>query len=339
VRKHALASLLLGLLLSGAGMWYALRGVDLVAMVQGMGRIGALWVIGSVAAGLFSLVLRAIRWRFLLDASRPVGVGPLVSATFIGIMANNLLPARLGEAVRAWVLAKHQRRPVPTVFASILVERLLDVIMLLILFGFAMFASPALDSGTVVRFRATGLVVLGAVTLGLVALALAVRYRARLAEVEARWVEEQKPAWRCRLIGLVHRFVEGLWVLRGITHMLVVAALSVCVWGASIASFQVLADGFDLGLTITQTTLVFGIVAFGIAIPSAPGFIGTFHGFCVAGLTLVAGTDSTTALAYATVLHGSQWLTINVIGLGYLLALRSVAWPELTRLLRRGPSR
>lgn len=338
MRKHALVSLL-GLLLSGAGLWYALRGVDLAAMVQGMGRVGPLWVVGSVAAAVCSLLLRAVRWRFLLDASRPVGVGPLVSATFIGIMANNLLPARLGEAVRGWVLARHQQRPVPAVLASIVIERLLDVIMLVILCGLALFATPGLGGETAARLKAAGLGVLGAVTVGLVTLALAVRYRACLSEAEARWVEEGKPAWRCRLVGLVHGFVEGLWVLRGIPHILGVVALSVGVWGASIASFQVLADGFGLGLTIPQMTLVFGIVAFGIAIPSAPGFIGTFHGFCVAGLTLVAGTDPTTALAYATVLHGSQWLTINVIGLWYLVILRSVAWPEVSHLFGQGSSR
>jgi uncharacterized membrane protein YbhN (UPF0104 family) len=88
-------------------------------------------------------------------------------------------------------------------------------------------------------------------------------------------------------------------------------------------------------VTPAQTTLVFLVVLLGVAIPSAPGFVGTFHGFCVAGLAMVAGTEPTLAAAYATLLHGSHWLAINTVGIGCLLADRSVTWTGMTGLIRQ----
>jgi len=97
-----------------------------------------------------------------------------------------------------------------------------------------------------------------------------------------------------------------------------------------------MAQGFHLDLTPAQTTLVFVIVLFGVAVPSAPGFVGTFHGFCVAGLSLVAGIEPTQAAAYATLLHGSQWLMTIAIGLGCLLTDRSLTWSGLTKSSQAG---
>src|SRR5205807_73025 len=131
---------MLGVLVSTACLWYALKDVNLSVMVRGMASVGVLWVVASVVAGLSSLVVRAIRWRVLLGAIRSVETGSLVSATFIGMMANNLLPARLGEVVRAWVLARREEMPVPTVLASIMVERLLDVLAALTILGLCLAA-------------------------------------------------------------------------------------------------------------------------------------------------------------------------------------------------------
>jgi uncharacterized protein (TIRG00374 family) len=335
VRKQAFASLLLGLLLSAAGLWYAFHGVDLSAVIKAIGRIGGIWVVGSVLVGLASLVLRAVRWRFLLEASPPVGISALTSATFIGMAANNLLPARLGEAVRAWILANRRRMSLPTVLASIMVERLLDVIALLVLLGACLSASPGLDGEAAGTFERIGLMLLGLVTAGSAAILVTVRFRGRLGQAMDRWAKRKEPSWRSSLVGLVHRFVEGLYALRGVPQLLMVAGLSLLVWAASIASFHLLADGFGLGLSWSQTTLVFVMVLLGIAMPSAPGYVGTFHGICVAGLVMVAGVDQALALAYATALHGSQWLAVNLVGLGCFLGERPGAWAGLSGFLRR----
>lgn len=335
MRKHAFASLLLGIVISTLGMWYALRDVDIPAMVRGIGHVEISWLIGSVVAGLLSLVVRALRWRLLLDQVKQVEVGALVSATFIGIMANNLLPARLGEVVRAWALARRKQMPMPTVLGSIFVERLLDVITILALLGLCLFLSPDLGSRAARVLKYTGLIVLLFVAAGTGGLLVTVHFRNRLLQAGECWAMRDGRAWTSRLVELLHRFLDGLCTFRGGMQTVVVTVLSVLVWAMSVASFQILAEGFGLGLTPVQVTLVFVIVLLGIAVPSAPGYVGTFHGFCVAGLAMVAGTEPALALAYATLLHGSQWLAINVIGLGCLLADRSVTWANMVSFMRQ----
>jgi len=329
VHKRALVSFLLGLSLSAVCLWYAFRGVDLAAMAVGIGRVGAAWVLASVLGCLLSLVLRAFRWRFLLDRTRPIELWSLVSATFIGIMGNNLLPARLGELVRAWLLARREQIHTPTVLASIVVERLLDAIALIAILGLALAASSSLNGHGAELLRQAGLIGVLLSAGGVLGLTVARCHHAAILNKVDQWGAGECRPVIARALELFRRFLEGLCVLRNRVQVAAVVGLSFVIWLAGIASFHVLAYGFGLGLTLVQSTLVFVIVLFGIAIPSAPGYVGTFHGFCVAGLALVAGTDTMTSAAYATLLHGSQWAAINAVGLACLLADRSVSWRSM----------
>lgn len=333
--RPALGSFFLSIPISAGCLWYAFRAVDLSAMAANIGQVGMRWVAASIAAALLGLIVRALRWRFLLAGGDCIGSWSLVSATFVGVMANNLLPARLGEVVRAWVLARRERVPVPAVLASVVIERLLDVVAALALLGVSLAVTPVLAGSAASLLKATGIVVLAAVAIAMSALLVAVRFRERVLTVVEGWAGCVSPRWASRGVEMGRCFLEGLCVLRTVRHAAAVAGLSFLVWIVAIASFHVLAEGFHLGLAPAQTTLVFVIVLFGIAIPSAPGFVGTFHGFCVAGLALVAGTDPTRAAAYATLLHASQWLAINMAGLGCLLADRSLSWTGMTRLIRQ----
>ena len=332
MRKQAAFGLLLGMLLSGVCLWYAFRGVSLNALAHNVGRVGAGWVAASVAGCLFSLVLRAARWRLLLHGGSGIGFWSLLSSTFIGMMANNVLPARLGEVVRAWVLARRERAPAVTVLASIAVERLFDIVALVGILGLALVVSPPLAGGNTSAFHRAGVAGFLLSTVGAVALLITVRYQSLILRTTERWKEQLRHAWALQGINIFRRFLDGLWVLRGRMQTAVTVVLSFGIWAFGIVSLYVLAQGFGLALTLVQVTLVFVIVLFGIAIPSAPGFVGTFHGFCVAGLAMVAGTEPTLAAAYATLLHGSQWLAINVVGLACLLADRSVSWASLIQV-------
>jgi len=334
VSRRTLAGVLLGISISAICLWYAFHGVDPTALWAGIAQVGLPWVFASVVAALLSLVVRAFRWRFLLAEGEIIGFWSLVSATFIGIMANNLLPARLGEVVRAWVLARREQMSVPTVLASIFVERLLDVIAALALLGLALAVSPGLGDGAAHMLKQAGFAVLLLVVVGMSVLLLAARLRERLLRAGERWAVQGDRSWASRSLELIRRFLEGLCALRGGLRVAAVVSLSLLMWVVSIAAFYVMAQGFHLDLTPAQTTLVFVIVLFGVAVPSAPGFVGTFHGFCVAALVMVAGTEPTLAAAYATLLHGSHWLSSVVIGIGCLLMDRSLTRSGMMRFAR-----
>jgi uncharacterized protein (TIRG00374 family) len=336
VSNRAIVSLCAGALVSTLCLWYAFRGVDLPAVARHMGRVGWSWVAGSILLGWLSLVVRAVRWRLLLEAPRRIGLPSLVSATFIGMMANNILPARIGEVLRAWVLARREELPLPATLASIVLERLLDVIAALAILGIAAALVPDLGGEAAGLLRRTGVAILGLAGAVGAALVAAVRYRRAILERGARWVTRAGRAWPRRLVEVLGGFLDGLAALKGFRQVTGVAALSLLTWAVAIAAFQVLAGGFHLGLTPAQMALVFVFVLFGVAIPSAPGFVGTFHGFCVAALMMVAGTDAAVAAAYATLMHGSQWLAVTVAGLGFFVADRSLSWSKITGLASGG---
>jgi uncharacterized protein (TIRG00374 family) len=333
--RRTSAGLVLGIAVSALCLWFAFKDVNLGEMFRSLETVSLRWVLASIFLSYLGLVVRAFRWRFLLTDSGGVRLIHLISATFIGMMANNILPARAGELVRAWALGRRERRPVSGVLASIVFERLLDVVSALAILGGCLILSPALALEAALILKRAGLVLLLISLAGIVGLIMIVRYRKLVSEKVGRWSERVRASWMRRAIAGLHKFLDGLYGVQGGRHGAALASLSLLTWAFSIASFQVMAEGLHLGLSLIQMSLVFVIVLFGVAIPSAPGFVGTFHGFCVAGLTLVAGTESTQAAAFATLIHGAQWLAVTGAGLLFLAADQSLGWGMLRRIYDR----
>ncbi len=329
--NRAVAGFFIGFVISALCLWYAFRGVDLSAMTHIMGQVSWSGVISSIILAYTSLAIRSLRWRLLLRDGDAMRLMSLVSATFIGIMANNILPARMGEVIRAWIVGRSARGGMSTALASIVVERIVDVITALAILGVSMMFIPKLGGEAAGLLVRTGLAVLVLVIMGAGAFLIAVRYRRQIVDWSERRALEKKAMWMSRAVNMLRGFLDGLAAVKEISQVALVAGLSLLIWGTSIASFQALAQGMGLGLTIVQMSLVFVIVLFGVAIPSAPGFVGTFHGFCVAGLTMVAGTEPTMAAAYATLLHGTQWLAVTLAGLAFLLMDRALIWSWVRR--------
>ena len=233
-------------------------------------------------------------------------------------MADNLLPARLGELVRAWALSRREQTPVRTVLASIVVECLLDALAALAILGIALALASDLKEGPSRILQATGAVVLLIVGGTMIFVMVAVRYPERLFKKMKGWAGQSTHPWALKALALANSFLEGLGGLKT-GDKITVVGLSLIIWATAIASFYLPAQGFGLGLTVIQVTLVFVIALFGVAVPSAPGSVGTFHAFCVAGHAMIAGIEPTLAAAYATLLHGAQWLSVNIVGIGFML--------------------
>jgi uncharacterized protein (TIRG00374 family) len=334
VARRALVSTILGLGISAACLVYAFYGVNLSGLLADMRRAEAFWIVASIASALLSLVFRAIRWKVLLLPIKQLPAWSLISATFIGMMANNVLPARIGEVVKAWVLARREHTSMSTVLGTVLIERLFDVMAALVILGISLALASDLPTGSEVLLKRVGFVILIAVMVAIAVLLFVLHRRERSFLIARRWTGNRPGA--NRIAQVLSDFVEGLSVLRG-QALVLVSVLSMAVWAVAIGSFYALAEGMGLGLTTIQTTLVFVIVLFGVAIPSAPGFVGTFHGFCVAALTMIAQTEPTLAAAYATLIHGLQWIAVNLVGAGFLLADRTVGFASLKSLAREAP--
>jgi uncharacterized protein (TIRG00374 family) len=311
-----------GLAVTALFLWWAVHGVDLRAMVGEVRRADPLLIAASALVATLTVPLRTIRWRVLL---RAVDGGrypwrPLWDATAIGFMANNLLPARAGEFARAYVASRQLPVRFSTTLASIGVERVFDALTMLALMAVAI-AAPSFPAnasagggGTTSLSRvATGAAMFfGALLL----LALIVVHRpapwlrwfSRMAQalLPARFAEGA--------VAAVDGIVAGLTVLKSPARFAAVVGWSLALWLVNAASFALCFRAFGLSIPIEGSLLLQGLIGFGVAIPSAPGFWGVFEGATRATLHLY-GIGANLALAYAFTYHLTGFIPITLLGL------------------------
>lgn len=143
------------------------------------------------------------------------------------------------------------------------------------------------------------------------------------------WLSER---WADRMGRLATGFIIGLRVFRSWHQCAAVAVMSLTIWLCGAAVYYLLMESFALEPGFLDAVLVFLIVLLGIALPSAPGFVGTFHAVCIAALAMVGVSDTAVATAFATVAHASGWIIVNVLGLACLTVMGGRNWARLVRI-------
>lgn len=322
-RKGRAVMWVVGLAVTGVAMWLALRDVPLREVGQVLSRTNwAPLLLLGVPAQVAAIYVRARRWRHLTDVIRPIPVFALFRATSIGFMANNLLPGRAGEIVRAWVLSRETGASGAGLLGTVVLERVIDSITFLALASVVLWVGgvKALGGGAMAGAALSLLVALVLPVIALVWLRVAPQQAMRLThEVLTKVLPARLSA---QVEGLLLRFAAGLGSLRGGSHLAWVVMDSVVLWAViSLLPFYsgVLALGIDFGSpgrTLAAAYVTLAAVGLAVAIPAAPGFFGTFHLACTAALGIFGVPDST-AFAMAVLVHGSYWVTVT--GLGFVL--------------------
>jgi uncharacterized protein (TIRG00374 family) len=317
-------TIILGILLSGIFLYFAVRGAHVNAMLAALATADYWYMIPCVVLTLFAFWLRALRWRYLLYSIRVIPQSVVFSATMIGFLANNVLPARLGELVRAHVVGRRADISRSAALASILIERIFDLFTLLALFGLVAMTTEfpgGLDK--------VALLVLGLGVLTLLLLLVWHRYPERFMKTVLRMIPAR---FRGSAENLGTRFQTGLNVFDRTSHLLVVGFLSLLMWFVIlvIVGLSMLALGIDKPQP--QATMV-ALVAIALVtmIPSAPGFIGTMQGGGTLALSIYPGITKEQALAFTIVFHATQWFPVNIVGLIYLVR-EGLSLGQLSRL-------
>ena len=279
----------------------------------------------TVVVATVTFPVRALRWRLILrDAdSRPFSLLALWHATTIGFMANNLLPARAGEVARAYVAARQLPVRFTTALGTIAVERVFDALVMLGLMAVAI-AAPSFPAHALVGGRSlSGVAAATAVLFGLLlgmALLIANRPGPWLMVVEriARRVLPVPAA--DRVVRTSDDIVEGLAVLKSPARFTGVALWSLILWIKNAAAFAICFRAFGLDVPLEAALLLQGIIGFGVAIPSTPGYGGVFEAATLVTLQLY-GVDSSLAVAYALTYHLTTFIPITLLGLWSLSRL------------------
>lgn len=320
--------LLIGLAVSAVGLWFSMHDVKLAEVGAALRQANWLGFVALIALTLLGFWLRALRWRWLLTTPEPVGITPLYSATMIGFMANNVLPLRLGEFVRAWALGRSIGLSKSNVLATVVVERVVDMLTLIGIFGIAMVVHPigaGTEAGDLVRQGASVMVI---ASLGMTVFVVILERQPKLAHGIVRRVASPLPERvRDRVVGAMDHFVEGLALFRDLPRLAWVFLLSFVMFGVFALCLSVSMWAFGMTAEWYAGLVMLVITAIGIMVPAAPGYIGTMHYACRVGLGLF-GVGGEQATAFAWFYWAGQWLPITLVGLWYLrregLSLRTL---------------
>jgi uncharacterized protein (TIRG00374 family) len=314
----------LGIALSAILLWYTLRGVNLREVWEILSTSNALlWVLCTITATAI-FPLRARRWQAILaPMAGRLPIAPLWHATAIGMMVNNVFPARAGEFARAFALSRERPQvPFAAAFASLAVDRIFDGVVVLLLMVAATFdprfpADATVFGATAGRIALTASLVLAGALLGLYVLALAPDRFIAIAEgITGRIV----PSFAPRVRVLLQNFVRGLGVLREPRLALEVFWWALLHWIVNAVAFWL---GFlALGIAAPASAALFvqGLIVIGVSLPSAPGFFGTFELAGTAGLGLY-GVSAASAVSWALGFHLLSFIPITVLGAWYFTRL------------------
>lgn len=309
-------SIFLGILISGFLIWLLVRGIDFDKMASALASADYIWLLPNVVLIVFSMFLRAWRWRYMLDPIAQVGSRPLLSATCIGFMANNVLPLRLGEFARAYSLsAQEPQVSKSATLATVFVERMVfDLVALLVIFeAVAIGAHSAVDT----RLQSGALIAGGVGLVGvMIVIALVLRPETVGARV-ARFVPFANDKVRAIVSDTVRKFSQGVVFIRDPKKLWPVILYTAVIWLLMGISnyFVFLAFHFSLPLSASFVLLV--MVSISILIPSSPGFVGVYHAAAAYTLSLY-GVSAEHALSFSVVLHLAQYIPITALGLYFL---------------------
>ena len=321
----------IGIVISAVALYLALPPRSEWSSVRdAFARVHYLYAIPLALLSAYSIVVRCQRWRLLLLPLGRVPMLHLVSATSIGFLCNMVLPLRVGEVVRPVLLGRRAGLPVSSVLGSVLLERLLDMVTILLFLAAVVVLVPVSDT-----IRRSGLLFVVIAVAGC-SLVLALQRRHPLALRLLRRVLAWLPdAARARADGALHGFIDGLQGLGGGGALVRIGLYSLYLWAVIAAIFAVgfVACGLPVPLMSGSLALV-TVVAGAVSAPSAPGFIGTFQAGCVLALALF-GISRAEAIPYAFVVWAVQWLTQIVLGVVFLLR-ENISFRDIQATEERG---
>jgi len=305
----------IGVLISAIFIFLAFREVNLTEMISALEKANYVWIFPGIAFMFLSLYIRSLRWRYFLLSIKKVKVSSLFSAMMIGYMANNVFPLRLGELLRAYAIGKSEDISKATSFATILVERIIDVVSLLLILGFTIFFHDFPD-----EIRNAALVIFMS-AIGIIGLIVFLMGKATHAmRFVGFLLRPFPPRARERMFITMKSFLEGFQVFRHTHHYFAIIMQSIVLWVLYAGIIFVTLIAFNLQLEgasyFIASLVILVMISIGIMIPSSPGFIGTYHYLCMKGLALF-GVGESDALSFAIVLHLSNYIPMTLVGFFY----------------------
>ena len=301
--------LLIGVLISAVAVWFAVQGINFNQVGDSLGRLNYGLVLLSFIPYGIALIMKVTRWQLLFYPGPKITLGRLWSTLMMSYLFNTVLPARLGEVVRAYALSRSENIGPVRVLSTILLEKILDVMTMFI---FLVALLPFLDISS--DFRNAAFFTGGLVVSAFVVCLLMAAFR-KQAEILIKWFLKFLPTKIAdKLYGFVSEILDVLGVLLNFKLSLNLWAQSIFQWTLVIANYMILGWALGIPLTFELAMLLMITLNLGMAVPSAPGYIGVFEALVKAALTPFFPGQDSLLLTFGLLLHVLGFLPVIIFG-------------------------
>lgn len=304
-----------GLFISALFLYLAFKQVDFGRTVEILLSSKIYYIMLAVLICVIQFFIRAWRWRILLNPLKKTGFLNRFLAGLIGFAANCVLPARLGEFIRANSLGQVEKVSKSSVFATIVVERLFDGFSLLLVMVLGLIYTAFPDNLLhISKSLQTSAVLLFFAYLLLIIFIIGFKYRTdRFIRIIDRALFFISPKLRKKLSEIIMNFSKGFSPIKGVASWGMLIFWSVLLWSLALFQIQFIEASIGIELPSIATFIILSMASIGVAIPSAPGFIGTFHLSVQYGFMFYA-VSSEEALSAAILLHASFFFPTIFLG-------------------------
>lgn len=316
LRRSVAIGLILGIPFSVICLYLAVRGVDLAAVWATLRRTSPPWLVGVLVAFAGTYTCFAMRWQRIVATLGRLRYREALGLVFVGAAISNSVPGRPGEVVRGAAAARRTHTKIPAGIATVVVDRAFDVLVLVS--GFVV-VLPLVSRDRWVNEVLVVSVVIAVLYVGVL---WAAWWRVRGKGSRRRPPE---PGGRSRLREAVSAFVEGLASIRSLREALMLSGLSVAAWVFWAIGAWCCARSLGISLTATEVAVLTVVVNLGVAIPSSPGFVGTYQWLTVSALSLTSDVSRSQAFAFSVLLHALALIPATLIGfsiIGWFVARR-----------------
>lgn len=304
---------IVGIVVSVVAIIIVLGSVDLARTAEVLGRTAPAWLLLVAAFITGDVLVRAVRWQRLLAPIRHVAYGSMLAYLLVGYLANNVLPARLGELVRSHYLGDREGMSRTATLGTVVVERVVDTAVVVAIAAVAILVLN-------VRGVVTNAVLIGIAIVAILVVGLAIGVAAhRLPGAEA--VARRAARWP-RVGDLVTKLRTGLAVAGRPRTLFETLALSVVAWAATLLAFAAAGQAVGLELRIGEAALLSSGVALASAIPAGPGYLGTYE-LAAVKIAEALGLPTDEAFATALIVHAT---ILVVTSLGGAVGLARLGW-------------
>ncbi len=304
-------------------LYLAFRGNDFGKLYTELKNANYFYAIAGALTGIvIGSYIRAIRWRYFLNPlKKNIGMYNLFSSIMVGYMMNSIIP-RAGEIYRPVLLANKEKISRTSAFGTILVERVIDVLTMLVSFGICLiYFRQKLSSAfpeynlEAISLYAFIIIILFVIFIILILFNLK-KSEAVIEKLTKNFLPEK---YHKKISEIFVSLINGFLFIRYPKYYLQIFLLSALLWFSYVISTYLTTIAFDLDLSLLDANLILTMITFAVTIPLPANSAGIYHLFCTATLVSIYGISNETAFGFATVSHLLGLLGLIIIGAYFFL--------------------